>query len=61
VRWADFRRQSVLDKSSFDPRNEIGSIGFIIGVLELTATTFGKMTAWWFLVVGPESERSIVE
>lgn len=59
--WADFRLQSVLGKSSLDPGNEIKAKRFIIGMLELAATTFRKMATWWFLVMWSERERSVVQ
>src|SRR5206468_7740513 len=44
-----------------DARHEIIAIRLVVGVLELAATAFGKVTAWRHLMVFAERQRTIIE
>lgn len=61
MRVSNFRFDSMLRQSRFDPRHKIASIGFIIGLLELAAAAFGKERTWRILMVRTKGQRSIVE
>jgi hypothetical protein len=51
----------VLGERRLDARYQIAAIALIVGMLELAAAAVGKVAAWRFLVVGPESERPVIE
>ena len=57
----DIRRELVLGKRRFDPRNEVIAIGLIIGMLELAAAALGKVTAWRHLVMFSRRQRAVIE
>jgi len=61
VRLADRRLQAVLRKRRLDPRDEVSTIGLVVGVLELASAAFREMTARRILMVRARRERSIVE
>src|SRR5438270_4072980 len=42
-------------------RDEIATIGIIVGMLKLAPAAFREMAAWRFLVVRPERQRAVVE
>ena len=61
MRLADLGLQAVLGQRAVDPRDQIAAIGLVVGMLELAAAAFGKVTAWRHLVVRPGRERAVVE
>ena len=53
--------EAVLRQRGLDPRHQIAAIGLVIGMLQLAAAAFGKMTAWRHLVMRAEGQRPVVE
>jgi hypothetical protein len=48
---ADLGVQSVLGERALDPRHQIAAICLVVGMLELTAAAFRKVTARRLLMV----------
>src|SRR5512144_2864550 len=61
MRLPDFGREVVLCERGLDARYQVAAIGFIVRMLELAAAAFRVVAARRFLVVRPESQRSVVE
>src|SRR5690348_17861155 len=60
MRCPNLGREAVLGERSFDARNKISAIGFVVRVLQLAAAAFREMTAGRLLMMRPRSKRSVV-
>ncbi len=61
MRLTNLGRKAVLRQRSFDPRNQIAAIRFIVGVLQLAPAAFREVTAWRHLMMRSGGQRAIVE